>query len=197
MIERGSIRVDIRGGDIVAMDVDAIVNAANDSMMGGAGVDGAIRAAAGPRMDEACRRLGRLKGMAKATPGFDLPARWVIHVAAPIYGANLLPRHLAEAFELCIIKAQEMGLSSIAFPLLGAGAYGWDSVDAALAARIAVDGTSRSGSLRLIVLVAHSRSDLAAIKGAFEDKGPLAKAASFLPHPLSTRILTLLRLRSS
>lgn len=197
MSKHGKLRVDIRGGDIVEINVDAIVNAANDSMMAGAGVDGAIRAAAGPQMDEACRRVGHLNGMAKVTPGFDLRARWVIHVAAPMYGSNLRSRHLADTFELCILKAQEMGLTSIAFPLLGAGAYRWNPVDAALAARIAVDRVSRTGTLRHIVLVAHSRHDLAAIHGAFSDRGILAKAIACLPHPVSTRILTMLRVWSS
>lgn len=131
-------------GDITAERVDAIVNAANSSLLGGGGVDGAIHAAAGPRLLEACRRLRRAQwrdglpvGEAVATDAFDLPSRWVIHTVGPnAHRGQTDPALLASCFTRSLDVAAGVGASSIAFPAISAGAYGWDATDVA---RIAVE----------------------------------------------------------
>lgn len=131
-------------GDITAEDVDAIVNAANSTLLGGGGVDGAIHAAAGPRLLDACRRLRRTEwrdglpvGAAVATDAFDLPCRWVIHTVGPnAHRGQTDPALLASCFTRSLDVAAGLGAGSIAFPAISAGAYGWD---AAAVARIAVD----------------------------------------------------------
>lgn len=122
-------------GDITLQEVDAVVNAANSSLLGGGGVDGAIHRAAGPRLLEACRSLratrlpdGLPVGQAVATPGFDLPATWVIHTVGPNRHAGQSdPALLRSAFDTSLETAQGLGCSSVALPAVSAGAYGWDA----------------------------------------------------------------------
>jgi O-acetyl-ADP-ribose deacetylase (regulator of RNase III) len=122
----------IERGDITKVDIDAIVNAANQVMLGGGGVDHAIHAAAGPELLEACRRVPAVDGIrcpfgeARITPGFRLPARFVIHTVGPIYGRTPDPElMLRRAYDACLQLAHEHGLSSIAFPAISAGSYGF------------------------------------------------------------------------
>jgi O-acetyl-ADP-ribose deacetylase (regulator of RNase III) len=122
----------IERGDITKVDVDAIVNAANPRMLGGGGVDGAIHVAAGPELLEACRRVPAVGGIrcpfgeARITPGFRLPARFVIHTVGPIYGHTPEPEAvLRRAYDACLLLAHAHGLSSIAFPAISAGSYGF------------------------------------------------------------------------
>jgi O-acetyl-ADP-ribose deacetylase (regulator of RNase III) len=122
----------IERGDITKVEVDAIVNAANVIMLGGGGVDGAIHRAAGPELLEACRRLPAIDGIrcpfgeARITPGFRLPARFVIHTVGPIYGRTPEPELvLRRAYDACLRLAHEHGLCSIAFPAISAGSYGF------------------------------------------------------------------------
>ena len=130
-------------GDLTTQRVDAIVNAANSTLLGGGGVDGAIHAAAGPRLLAACRALrattlpdGLPVGEAVATPGFDLPARWVIHTVGPdAHRGQTDPALLAAAFGHALDVAAELGVTSVAFPAISAGVYGWDADDVA---RVAV-----------------------------------------------------------
>lgn len=130
-------------GDLTRVEADAVVNAANSMLLGGGGVDGAIHAAAGPRLLEACRRLrntthrdGLDVGDAVATPAFDLPASWVIHTVGPnLHRGQDDPARLASCFARSLDVAAELDVRSIAFPAVSAGAYGWPVTDVA---RIAV-----------------------------------------------------------
>jgi len=142
------VRISAERGDLTTVEVDAIVNAASSTLLGGGGVDGAIHAAAGPRLLEACRRLRRTElpdglpvGHAVATPGFDLPATWVIHTVGPNWHRGQRdPATLASCFTASLDVAAGLGAASVAFPAISGGVYGWDMDTVARSAVAAVRG---------------------------------------------------------
>ena len=132
-------KIDVILADITTLDVDAIVNAANKSLLGGGGVDGAIHRAAGPELLAECRGLdGCPTGEAKATKGYRLPAKWVIHAVGPVWqgGGQGEERLLAACYRNALARAEELGAASIAFPAISTGIYRFPPERAA---RIAID----------------------------------------------------------
>lgn len=149
------IGIEIVEGDITRLDVDVIVNAANESLLGGGGVDGAIHRAAGPELLAECRTLGSCPtGEARITKGYRLKARHVIHTVGPVWrgGASGEPELLARCYRNSLALAVVYGLGSIAFPAISTGVYGFP---ADRAARIAVDTIRRHGAGLQVTLVAY------------------------------------------
>jgi O-acetyl-ADP-ribose deacetylase (regulator of RNase III) len=128
------IQMEAVQGDITSLSVDAIVNAANQSLLGGGGVDGAIHRAAGLELLAACSKLkGCSTGDAKATPGFRLPAKWIFHAVGPVWrgGEHGEDELLANCYSRCLDLAREHRVKSIAFPAISTGIYGFPSQRAA------------------------------------------------------------------
>jgi O-acetyl-ADP-ribose deacetylase (regulator of RNase III) len=154
------MQLEVVQGDIVIQRVDAIVNAANQTLLGGGGVDGAIHRAAGPRLLEACRLLGGCHvGDAKATPGFDLPCRWVIHAVGPIWfgGSRGEEEALTSCYRRALEVADQLGAKSVAFPAISTGAFGFPEAEAAvIAVRSVRSAITRVQLVRLVAFDRHT-----------------------------------------
>jgi O-acetyl-ADP-ribose deacetylase (regulator of RNase III) len=156
-------------GDITTLDVDAVVNAANTTLLGGGGVDGAIHNAAGAELLEECRRLkGCPTGEARITRGYRLPARWIIHTVGPVWkgGARNEAALLAACYENSLRLATERNLRSIAFPAISTGAYAYPLKEATtIAIREVRRFTKESEALQEVVFCCYSGEHFATYQG--------------------------------
>jgi O-acetyl-ADP-ribose deacetylase len=170
-----SVRIHAVLGDITTLDVDAIVNAANNSLLGGGGVDGAIHYAAGPGLLEECRKLGGCPtGEARITGAYSLKARRIIHTVGPIWrgGYQREPELLAACYQSSLRLAAEHNLRSIAFPAISTGAYAYPLEPATNTAISTVKAfTEQTDQVAEIIFCCFSREDFAVYKRSLRDSG--------------------------
>jgi O-acetyl-ADP-ribose deacetylase (regulator of RNase III) len=157
----GQATLELVEGDLTRQDTDAIVNAANPSLLGGGGVDGAIHRAGGPKILEECRQIGGCPtGEARLTTGGNLQARYVIHTVGPVYkgGGHREPELLASCYRESLKLAAAKGLASVAFPSISTGAYGYPMAEAArIALKTAMDGLATHPQIKLVRFVLFGR----------------------------------------
>jgi O-acetyl-ADP-ribose deacetylase len=174
MGEKSTARIGVVEGDITKQQVDAIVNAANTTLLGGGGVDGAIHRAAGPELLEECRRIGGCPtGEARITRGYRLAAKWVIHTVGPVWrdGAHGEDALLANCYRNSLALAETQAIRSLAFPSISTGAYGFPMERAAqIALEEITKFLSTTSSVRKIVLVCFGKQALELYERALKAK---------------------------
>jgi len=165
-------KIEIIQGDITRLEVDAIVNAANQSLLGGGGVDGAIHRAAGPELLEECRALGGCPtGEARMTAGYNLPCRYVIHTVGPVWhgGTQNEDNLLASCYRNSLLLAVEHKLRSIAFPSISTGVYRFPIERASrIALRVILDFIASEEAAPRVVVTCFSEEDLATYREAYD-----------------------------
>ena len=175
-------RIEVVEGDITQMEVDAIVNAANGTLLGGGGVDGAIHRAAGPRLLDECRTLGGCEtGGAKITQGYDLPARFVIHAVGPVWqgGRQDEDELLADCYRNSLALAAKHGAKTVAFPAISTGAYRFPLDRATkIAVREVSDFLDREPSIEKVVFVCFGSETARAYERALRARGGGGGAAA-------------------
>lgn len=196
--------VEVVRGDITKLAVDVIVNAANETLLGGGGVDGAIHRAAGPHLLAACRNLTEVQpnvrcptGEARITPGFALPARWVVHTVGPVWrdGNQGEQRLLAACYRNSLALAASVEARSVAFPAISTGVYGYPKFYASrVAANVCVEFLRQPSSVTRVSLVAFGEPDSEYLRMAVSDaQRPSAKRADgkTIPLPAARKALAL------
>ena len=172
-VKIGEARLEIVEGDITRQEVDAIVNAANSSLQRGGGVDGAINLAGGPQIQEECRRIGGCPtGEARLTTGGNLPARYVIHAVGPIYrgGSQQEAELLASCYRESLRLASAKDLTSVAFPSISTGAYGYPINEAArIALKTVMDYLSQHPEIKLARFVLFGQAAYGAYEKALRE----------------------------
>lgn len=170
------MRIEAAIGDITKEGVDAVVNAANQALGGGGGVDGAIHRAAGQvDLQRACRSLGGcVTGDAKATPGFALPAKWIIHTVGPVWrGGNAGEADLlASCYRRCLEVAEQVGAMSVAFPAISTGVYGYPRDEAATIAVSTLRSMADRTAVSLVRLVAFDQATFWLYESLLDDGSP-------------------------
>ncbi|MBI1397412.1 MAG: O-acetyl-ADP-ribose deacetylase [Betaproteobacteria bacterium] len=171
-------RLRVVRGDITDQDVDVVVNAANPTLLGGGGVDGAIHRAAGPRLRAYCETLGGCPtGEARISPGFDLRARWIVHTVGPVWhdGTRGEAELLASCYRASLRLASEHDARSIAFPQISTGAYGFPADRAArIAARALLDGVVAHAGIEDVRIVCFAEAGRAHAEAALRALSPQA-----------------------
>ncbi|MFD2236795.1 O-acetyl-ADP-ribose deacetylase [Aureimonas populi] len=173
LVERNGCRVEVITADITTLTLDAIVNAANESLLGGGGVDGAIHRKAGPELLDECRSIGGCPtGEARITFGYKLPARRVIHTVGPVWrgGQRGEDEALASAYRASFALARQNGVSSLAFPAISTGVYGFPKERAARIAVSQAFAAADEGDFSLILLCCFSREDALLYAQALEGR---------------------------
>jgi len=178
-VQIGTSRLELVEGDITQQDTEAIVNAANEGLRGGGGVDGAIHRAGGPQILEECKKIGGCPtGEARITTGGRLHARWVIHTVGPVYrdGKHRESELLASAYRNSLRLASERGIKSVAFPSISTGAYGYPMPDAArIALRTAIEYLQGHSEIALVRFVLFGEAALGTYAKTLEELAPPAE----------------------